>query len=142
LQRQYRKPSLLAGFQINIILADKQFECLRNALGELQITINVAAQDEHVPEIERMIRVYKERCRCALHNTPFQNITKRMAIGLFAYVLLYINGLPWEHGVSMVLSPLTIVTGRKVDYNLHCRVPFGAYAHVRRDCMHHQPRPS
>ena len=120
------------GFKINVVLADKQFQCLDNSLAERQMMLNIAAQDEHVPQVERYIRVLKERMRCAIHNTPFTKIPPRMVIGLMAYVLFYINGLPWERGVSMILSPMTIVTGRKLDYKLHCKVPFGAYAHVRR----------
>jgi hypothetical protein len=113
------------GFKIDLILADKQFECLDNELGEAQMLLNIAAQDEHVPEIERFIRVIKERARSAFNNTPFTKVPKR-------YTLFYINGLPWERGVSLILSPMTIITGRKLDYRLHCTVPFGTYVQVRR----------
>ena len=84
------------GFKINVVLADKQFQCLDNSLAERQMMLNIAAQDEHVPQVERYIRVLKERMRCAIHNTPFTKIPPRMVIGLMAYVLFYINGLPWE----------------------------------------------
>ena len=33
--------------------------------------------------------------------------------------------------VSVTLSPLSIITGLKLDYYLHCQIPFGAYAQVR-----------
>ena len=48
------------GFEITMVLGDKQFECLQNDLAGIQITTNIAARDEHVPEIERFIRVIKE----------------------------------------------------------------------------------
>ena len=119
------------GFNIAILLVDKQFKSLNNDLAGVGITLNIAGQEEHVLEIERFIRVIKERCRSAIRNTPFTKIPSGMIIGLVQCVLVYINGLPWERGVSMILSPMTIVTGKKLDYNLHCWAPYGSYVQVR-----------
>ena len=118
-------------FKVAIIMADGQFDGLRTKLAGMEITLNIVGRDEHVPEIERMHRVIKERSRSTFHNTPFKKLPQRMVTELIRYVLLYINGLPWEKGVSKSLSPLSLVTGLKLDYGLHCQVPFGTYAQVR-----------
>ena len=130
LDKFYQKPR----FKVELVLAAKQFQCLDIKLGEAKVLLNIAAQDKHVPEIECFIRVIKEQACCALSNTPFKKVPSRMIVGLIASSVFYINGLPWEGGVSMILSPMTIITGRKLDYKKHCQIPFGTYAQVlRRD---------
>ena len=49
------------GFKITQINMDGQFETLCGDLAEMQINLNVASNDEHVPEIERHIRTIKEQ---------------------------------------------------------------------------------
>jgi len=51
------------GFRICNILADGGFECIRNSLADMGISLNVASRNEHVPEVERYIRTIKERVR-------------------------------------------------------------------------------
>lgn len=43
------------GFVVSNIHMDGQFEVLRGGLSEMHITLNIAANDENVPEIERYI---------------------------------------------------------------------------------------
>ena len=83
--------------------------------------------------LKHIVRVMKERCRTAFHTTPFKRLPERLIIGLVACVLIHMNGLPWEHCVSWVLSLMTIATGRKLDHKLHCTMTFGHFAHARRD---------
>ena len=45
--------------------------------------------------------------------------------------MFYLNAFPHKDGVSKDLSPYTIVQGKVVDYNLHCKVAFGSYAQTR-----------
>ena len=49
------------GFRIRHILADGQFEHARKHIEKLGIILNITSRDEHVPEIERYIRMVKER---------------------------------------------------------------------------------
>jgi hypothetical protein len=42
--------------------------------------VNLASANEHVPEIERRIRVVKERCRSCRHGLPFKQIPKLLTI--------------------------------------------------------------
>jgi len=49
------------GFPIMTILMDGGFECIRNNLADMGISLNVASGKEHVPEVERYIRTVKKR---------------------------------------------------------------------------------
>ena len=71
---------LSRGFHIKIILADKQFESLREKLLTLGITLNCVAENEHVPEIERHQRHLKERTCCKFNALPFKIHPIRMII--------------------------------------------------------------
>eukprot|EP00536_Pseudo-nitzschia_multiseries_P010625 jgi/Psemu1/203784/e_gw1.332.17.1 len=110
----------LRGFHVAVLLLDKQFDGLA--------TGHFISRDEHVPEIERFIRVIKERCRASFAMLPFNKLPKRMIIALAQCTVFYINAFPWPDGVSQELSPLTIVEGRTLLYNLHFQVIFGEYA--------------
>ena len=44
--------------------------------------------------------------------------------------VLWINAFPPKGGVSASISPRTLLTGVKLDYNCHCKLAFGAYAQV------------
>ena len=49
------------GFRVKTLLVDGQFACLEEGLiGKRNITLNTCSNDEHVIEIERMIRTVKE----------------------------------------------------------------------------------
>ena len=60
------------GFRICNILADGGFECIRNNLADIGISLNVATRNENVPEVERYIRTIKERVRAIACTLPFQ----------------------------------------------------------------------
>ena len=47
------------GFEVKVVLMDKEFEKIQDALGHLEI--NTTAAREHVAKIERQIRTVKER---------------------------------------------------------------------------------
>ena len=42
----------------------------------------------------------------------------------------WLNSFKHAHGVSLILSPTTIVTGLQVDFNTYCKVLIGAYCEV------------
>lgn len=62
------------GFKIVMTLTDGQFEPLRGDLAGWGITLNEAARDEHVGEIEHYIQTIKERMRSAYSMLPFQMV--------------------------------------------------------------------
>jgi hypothetical protein len=49
------------GFHVKFILVDIQFKVIKD-IGILTVIVNVVGRGEHVPAIERFIRVIKERC--------------------------------------------------------------------------------
>ena len=67
------------GFDVTRIDADGQFECLEEHCGAL---LNICAHEEHVPTIERKLRVLKERCRADLSGVSFKKIPKLLVIYL------------------------------------------------------------
>jgi hypothetical protein len=44
-----------------------------------------------------------------------------------------LNLFPAKGGVSAYLSPYTIMTGRNLNYDKHCQVPFGAYVQANQE---------
>jgi hypothetical protein len=115
------------GFNIKYIMVDIQFKAIKDR-GLLDAIVNVVGKGEHAPAIERFIRVIKERCRCYFAMIPFDNLPRIMVIHLLMTVIFYINSFIWKKGVSPFLSPLTILEGVVLDYNLHFQVIFGEYA--------------
>ena len=56
-----------------------------------------------------------------------------MIIEMIYLCNFWLNAFPHPDGVSANLSPRSIVTGRGIDFNKHCRIEFGAYAQVHED---------
>ena len=117
------------GFHIKYIYVDIQFKAIKDR-GLLEAIVNVVGKGEHAPMIERFIRVIKERCRCYYAMLPFNNLPRIIVIHLLKTVMFYINAFIWKKGVSPFLSPMTILEGVVLDYNLHFQVIFGEYLHT------------
>ena len=49
------------------------------------------------------------------------------------FVVMMINGVPAEGGISEKFSPREIVTGRKIDMVKDCRAQFGSYIEPSKD---------
>ena len=121
------------GFTVRTIFADNQFECLRNDLMELEITLNVTAADEHEPFIERSIRTMKERVRCIFNNTPFKRVPTRMIIEMVYSAVFWLNSVIPENGVHSVMSPGELMTGVVLDATKHARFQFGEFVSAHQD---------
>ena len=115
------------GFNISNILLDGEFEPLRGSLATMGIQLNVATNNEHVPEVERYICTIKERVRCIYNTLPFQEMAPRLIIEMVKASNFWLNGFPKCNGISNVLSPRQIVTGSAIEYNRHCTLAFGTY---------------
>jgi hypothetical protein len=74
------------GFQVGTVLMDNKFEKLRNLMPIL--AINTTAAKEHVPEVERKIRLIKELGRGILNTLPFKRIPRLMLIELIYCMVL------------------------------------------------------
>ncbi len=95
------------GFVVGTILADNKFESLRILLPIL--AVNTTAAKEHVPEVERRIRLIKERGNGILNTLPFKKMPQVILIDLIYHVVLWLNAYPTKSGVLDSLSPREIV---------------------------------
>jgi hypothetical protein len=119
------------GFNIQTALMDREFECLREDIRG--VILNTTATSKHVPEIERKMRVVKERARAIWSTLPFNAIPNCMIVELVNFVVLWLNAFPPSSGVSKTYSPRTIMTGTTLDYSKHCKIPFGAYVETHEE---------
>ena len=91
-----------------------------------------AYENNHVPEIERQIRVLKERTRACSHSLPFTHPPRLILIDMMHNAALWVNVFPPKGGVSTI-SPRSLTTGIKFDYAKHCQLSFGSYAQVHEE---------
>ena len=94
--------------------------------------VNTASANEHVPEIERQIRVVKEQSRATRHGLPFSRMPKLVTIFIVFAAAKMLNLFPPKGGASDILSPRTIMSGETLDCkkNLVLR--------IRQHCQVHQ----
>ena len=116
------------GFTIEMALMDGEFGHLWGELAGMGVTLNETSRDEHVGDIERYILMVKERMRAIYSTLPFNKIPGRLVIEMAKASIFWLNGMPPNDSFGNGLSPRTIVTGQKLDYNRHCRFQFGEYA--------------
>ena len=116
------------GFTIEMALMDGEFGHLRGELAGMGVTLNETSRDKHVGDIERYIQTVKERMRAIYNTLPFNKIPARLVIKMAKASVFWLNGVPPNDSFGNGLSPRTIVTGQKLDYNRHCRYQFGEYA--------------
>ena len=117
------------GFHVKTILVDLQFKAIKDR-NNLSVLTNVCSRDEHIPEIERFIRVIKERARCyyaMLLRIGINTLPKGMIMQLMRTVVYYINSFVWRKGVSQILPPVTIVEGLKMNFKKHFPAIYGEY---------------
>jgi hypothetical protein len=116
---------------IHTILADNEFAALRQDLESHGISLNIASKEEHVPEVERQIRVIKQRARSIVQTLLYSKMPNKMKIAMICYVVYWLNIMP-KH--DQRLSPRDIIMGEeKLDYKKVCQLPFGAYVQVHDD---------
>jgi hypothetical protein len=80
---------LQSGFHITVVHADGEFAPLKPLTESIPggPVVNLANASEHVPEVERRIRVVKERCLATQHSLPFERIPKIMTIHIVLNVV-------------------------------------------------------
>jgi len=119
------------GFAIGVIKADLEFQALENEIPGVRF--NLAAQNEHVPMVERYIRTIKDRARSCYSRLPFSRIPKQIIIYLIYNTIFWLNTFPGSDGVSKILSPRYIMTGRHLDYHHQVFMEFGEYVQTHKD---------
>jgi hypothetical protein len=66
-----------AGFKIRYVCADPEFDSMLNEMAfEYEFIPNIATAQEHVPVVERSIRVVKEWCQATFHGNLFKSLPK------------------------------------------------------------------
>ena len=116
------------GFRVRSIFMDGEFAPLQGQLGAT--TVDVAASNEHVGDIENLIRHVKNRYRALRAGLPYKQLPYVVSRYLIRFIIMWLNAFPPRGGVSRSYGPRTVVLGTRLDYKLHCRLPFGAYAQV------------
>jgi hypothetical protein len=95
------------------------------ALQEQGYKLDIAGPDQHVPVIERKIRLIKERVRAILHSLPFTLPTSLLRY-IVSNAVMGINMMPSLLRVDQT-SPRKAFTGRKCDFKRDLRAAFGDY---------------
>jgi len=123
------------GFQVTYLYCDNEFRPLLTLFEQQHsaIHINFANPNEHVPDIERSIRVIKERIRSTYHRLPFYRMTRTMVKVLVCESAKKLNFFPVKGGISPYFSPRMILHQRSLDYSKHCKYSFGSYVQAHDD---------
>jgi len=99
------------------VLGDRQFECIRSHMELQEINLNITGRDVHVPEIERFICTVKERARAVFNTLPFETLPHRLIVEIVYNLMFWLNCFQHKNGIHPTLSPRTIVTGSKNDFD-------------------------
>ena len=76
---------------------DMEFEKVKDELG--LVDVSTTAAREHVAEIERGIRLLKERSRCVVKSLPFQYLPEQIVIHMVYFVCTMVNAVPAAEGI-------------------------------------------
>ena len=109
------------GFKVTTTLTDGELTPMRRELNAMGVHPNFATANEHVPEIERQICVFKERARACHHSLPFTYLPRLILIEMMHNADLWVYVFPPKGGVSTI-SPRSLITGIKFDYAKHCQL--------------------
>ena len=119
-------------FFVRNISMDNAFTPLEGDLVSMSIIPNFVSASEHVPHIERRIRVIKERMHALRHTLPFRKVPKLLIRELGKFTVMWLNAFPNKGGLQDI-SPRVLITGVPLDYNIQCRLPFGAYVQTHEE---------
>ena len=124
------------GISIKAIYCDGE-----GAIGSLKPTfeaegckVEVASKSSHVPEVERAIRVIKERVRALVTTLPFK-LPSLALIHAVYYQVSMINHFPKTSSVDPDISPKALLSGVQIDYKKDCQLKFGEYVQVHDEDM-------
>ena len=93
-------------------------------------SINFTSTNEHIPYIERQIRVVKEITIDVSHSLPFNKIPKILTIYIVFTSFRMIHYSPVNGVVSSILIPKTIMSGETLHYKQHLGINIVQYCQV------------
>ena len=101
------------GFLFSTLHLDVKFAQLQALIHDMTDgpKVNLASSNEHVPEIERQIRMAKERIRYIQYSLTFDKIPKIFLIHLVFLSIKMMIHFPVKGGISDMITPTTIMTG-------------------------------
>lgn len=105
---------------------------LRHFFEASGIKVETASKNEHVPEVERSIRVIKERVRSFVTTYPAK-MPSTMFVHLVYYCVFMINSFPRSSSIDTGTPPRELITGKKIDFKRDCALKFGQYVQVHED---------
>ena len=116
-----------AGFKINNMHADPEFNCIKEDLEqENEVNnVNMCPAKSRAPIIERCNRAVKERHRAIFHRLPCKMWLRAMIIRCIGETVMMLNAFPPAGGLNPEHSPRMITQGRGINYEKHCKIPFG-----------------
>ena len=122
---------LQVGFKIVFIKGGGGFTPLEVIIPELYGSpkLNLASASKHVPEIERKIRVIKERVCAVIYGMPFNAVPPIIVVHAVLFVSKQLSLFPVKGGISAHYSATQIMSREVVHYNF-CSMPFGLYCHI------------
>ena len=97
---------------------------------ELQCNLNYTATGEQAPEIERAIRVIKERILSIVTSWPSTKVPITFKVNMVKAIIFWLNAISTSKSIIPNISSKTLLLGTFPKYNKHCTIPFGTYAHV------------
>ena len=123
------------GFIIKHLLGDPQFDGMKQWLyNYYNIIYKGAAADKHIPKVETIIWVVKERVCASISHFPWKEATPQLIVKeIVKYCITMINSFPPKSGIETHLSPCNIVTGKTLDYQRDFKIPFGDYIQVHKN---------
>ena len=77
---------------------DVEFEPMKDLIHDF--IVNCTGANENLTEIERMIRVIKERVRAVFCTMPFIRIPARILVELVKFTVMWLNEFPENNGVT------------------------------------------
>jgi len=119
---------LARGHTIDYVFADSEFASIRD--GILPTVLELAAAGEHVPEVERSVRILKDRIRTIVFGLPYEYYPRIMLKAVVHPVVSMLNSFPSQNGVSQEFSPRTIITGIPSISAKEFKLEFGEYVQV------------
>ena len=112
-------------FIITTTSVDDKFATLKERIEAMPggPRVNLAAAKEHVPEIERRIRVVKEQVQAIRHSMPFKRIPKPLLAHTVTGAVRMLNFFPTKGGISETLSPKATFDGEHLNMKNHLCSP-------------------
>lgn len=89
--------------------------------------MHTCGADDHIPDIECMIRTIKDRARCGMKCLLYKYFPKIILIHLVKNCVFWLNALVKNNNASRLHSPRYIMTSRQISCDKYALLEFGEY---------------